>query len=274
MPGADRAPATCDWSRLTWREIRDAAARDPVVLVPIACVETQGPWTPVGMEFLVADRLARDVAARTDALALPVIPFGSSDAFVDIPGTIFIRPEVLIGFYHDVFRSIVRAGFARILCLAYHVPNQPLVERAARLVREESGVSVVWVNPGALAATYLRDLFPEPAAARGHGAEPGLSLMRYLLGVSVPADAGTGETRSSYRGVDVRGAELAFRGFPVGMPVSWEELYPETGGFGNPTLGSAEIGRELYGRLVDHLSALVETLGTSAFERQDRDGGG
>lgn len=261
-----------EWGRLTWTQIRDAAADAPVVLAPIACVETQGPWTPVGMEYLLADRLARDAAARTGALALPPLPFGNSDSFMNIPGTIFVRPEILIGLYYDVFRSVVRSGFDRILVLSYHVPNQPHVERAARRLREETGVVVTWVNPGALAATFLRELFPDPAAARGHGAEPGLSLMRYVLDVPVPDDAGGGETSTSYRGFDVRGAEIAFRGVPVGLPVGWEELYPETGGFGNPTLGSAEIGRQLYERVLDHVCALVEAVGSPEFAGAGADG--
>lgn len=248
------------WAHLTWRQLRDATADNPVVIVPIACVETQGPWTPVGMEYVLADRLARDAAERTGSLALPAIPFGNSDAFMNIPGTIFVRPEILTGLYHDVFRSVVRAGFERILCLSYHIPNQPSIERAARLLREETGVVVTWVNPGALAATFLKDIFPDPAAARGHGAEPGLSLMRHVLGVSVPEDADAGEAASSYRGLDVQGAAVTFRGFPIGVPVGWEEFYPRTGGFGNPTLGSAEIGQELYNRVLGYVCDLIETV--------------
>jgi creatinine amidohydrolase/Fe(II)-dependent formamide hydrolase-like protein len=253
------------WAHLTWPQLQAAAANDPVVLVPIACVETQGPWTPVGMEQILADRLAQDAAERTGSLALPAIPFGNSDSFMNIPGTIFVRPEVLSDLYYDVFRSVVRAGFKRILCLSYHIPNQPYVERAARLLREETGVVVTWMNPGALAATFLKDLFPDPVAARGHGAEPGLSLMRYVLDVPVPADADAGETSSSYRGLDVQGAALSFRGFPVGAPVGWEELYPRTGGFGNPTLGNVEIGRELYDRVLEYICALVEAIKSEAF---------
>jgi creatinine amidohydrolase/Fe(II)-dependent formamide hydrolase-like protein len=217
------------------------------------------------MEHILAEKLALDAAELTGSLALPGLPFGNSDSFRDIPGTIYIRPENLIGLYFDVFRSIVRAGFSRILCLSYHIPNQPFVERAARQLRDETGVVVTWVNPGALAATYLRDLFADPVAARGHGAEPGLSLMRYVLGTETPADAGSGETRSSYRGFDVQGAGVTFRGFPVGLPVGWEELYPETGGFGNPTLGNPDIGRQLYERILDHLRGLIDVVGSTTF---------
>jgi creatinine amidohydrolase len=265
MMGSDNSSL---WAHLTWRQVREAAASDPVVLIPIACVETQGPWTPVGMEFVMADRLALDAAERTGSLALPAIPFGNSDSFMNIPGTIFVRPEVLIELYYDVFRSVVRAGFGRILCLSYHIPNQPFIERAARRLREETGVVVAWVNPGALAATFLKELFADPVAARGHGAEPGLSLMRYVLGATVPGDADSGETASSYRGLDVQGAGIAFQGFPVGVPAGWEELYPRTGGFGNPTLGSAEIGEQLYGRILDYLCELIAVVKSPSFTEQ------
>jgi creatinine amidohydrolase/Fe(II)-dependent formamide hydrolase-like protein len=87
--------------------------------------------------------------------------------------------------------------------------------------------------------------------------------MRYVAGTEVP-DGATGESsQATYAGFDVKGPALAFRGFPVGMPLSWDELYPEKGGYGNPTLGSAEIGEQLYNRIVDHLSALVETFAGS-----------
>jgi creatinine amidohydrolase/Fe(II)-dependent formamide hydrolase-like protein len=46
-------------------------------------------------------------------------------------------------------------------------------------------------------------------------------------------------------------------GVPVGLPVNWEELYPETGGFGDPTMGSAEIGRKIFDRLVGDISRVV-----------------
>lgn len=247
-----------EWNLMTWREVAASASRKPVVLVPIGCVETQGPYTPVGMEHIMADHLARDVADQTGAVALPAIPFGHSDAFKHIPGTIYIRPEILTGYYLDVFSSIVRAGFDHILCLAYHIPNEPYVEQAARLLREQTGISIAWVNPGALAATYLKDFFDDPTLARGHGAEPGLSLMRYLCGVEVPDVPEAGQRAKSYAGFEVRGAGLVFEHFPVGMPLQWEELYPATGGFGDVTQGSEEVGQRLYTRIVDHLSTLVD----------------
>jgi creatinine amidohydrolase len=249
-----------EWVMMTWRELRDRA-RDAtsVVLVPLGCVETQGPHTPVGMEFLMADRLAKAVAEKTDAIALPAVPFGYSSDFARIPGTVFARPETLLMLYEDIYQSVLRAGFSHVLFLAYHIPNQWIVERVARKVRDEHGVLCAWLNPGALAATYLKELYADPARARGHGAEPGLSLMQYLTPEAVSLEGAAATAAAvTYRGWSmIGGAPANVDGVPVGLPVHWEELYPETGGFGDPTLGSADIGKRIFERLVDDISKVV-----------------
>jgi len=248
------------WALQSWREIRDAVSEQRVVLVPLGCVETQGPFTPVGMEFLGADRLARDVAERTGAIALPAVPYGNSDNFRIIPGTVYVRLETLIELYKDVLLSVARNGFERILCIAYHIPNQSALERAAQYVRDQTGISAVWINPGALAATYLKDVYPDATTVRGHGAEPGLSLSLYLTGREAPRETNAEVPPSSYAGFEVKGAGLAFGGYPVDMPALWEELYPESGGYGDVSESTAEAGEAIYRRLVDHISGIVEVM--------------
>jgi creatinine amidohydrolase len=249
-----------EWVKMTWRELRDRARGEPpVVLVPLGCVETQGPHTPLGMEFLMADALARAVAGRTDSVALPAVPFGYSGDFAQVPGTIFARPETLAMLYEDIYLSVLRAGFSHVLFLAYHIPNQWIVERIARKIREERGVLCAWVNPGALAATYLTEFFADPARARGHGAEPGLSLMRYLTPDAVNLEgASATPAPADFRGWKmIGGGPVTIEGVPVGMPINWEDLYPESGGFGDPTLGSADIGNRIFERLVAAISRVV-----------------
>lgn len=248
-----------EWEKMTWREVRDRATEArAVVLIPLGCVEPQGPHTPLGMEFLMADALSKEVARRTESISLPAVPFGNSDDFVNIPGTIFIRPETLMMFYEDIFRSVLRAGFTHVLFVAYHIPNQWVLERAARKVREELGFLCAWLNPGALAASYLKDLFDDPSAARGHGAEPGASLMRFLVPEAVDLEgARATPAASGFRGWKIVGGTPVVDGIPVSMPINWDDLYPESGGYGNPTLGSREIGGKMFNRLVDDVCRVV-----------------
>jgi len=255
-----------EWAKMTWQEVREqATTRNPAVLVPIGCVEPQGPHTPTGMEFLMAEALSREVASRTGSIALPAIPFGNSNDFINIPGTVYIQPQTLMLYYEDVYRSILRAGFTHVLFIAYHIPNQWVLEAVARKIREEAGVLCAWVNPGALAATYLKDLFPDPVAARGHGAEPGISLMRFLAPDAVDlSGAKATPAASEFRGFKLVGGTPTLDGTQIGMPVNWDDLYPTSGGYGNPTLGSGGIGRQMFERLVSDLSEVV-----AAFRRMD-----
>jgi creatinine amidohydrolase len=180
-----------------------------------------------------------------------------------MPGTVFIRPETLVALYEDVLESVIRAGFTRMLCVVTHTPNQPLIERAARSVRERTGISAVWINPGSLAGSMVPDFFDDPAEVRGHGAEPGTSLARHLFGTVIPDDAAWDRSREAYEGFDVAGASLHVAGIPIGYPLLWEDLYAEHGGFGDPTRGSKEIGREMFDRLVDAVVAVAVSMKSS-----------
>jgi creatinine amidohydrolase len=252
-----------NWAEMSWLEVKEAAAEDRVVILPLGCVETHGPYSPTGFEYLMSQRLAADAASVTGAIALPPIPYGNSDTFRKVPGTIYVTPETLSDLYYQVLKSVLSSGFERVLCLTYHIPNQPSVKRAAQLIRDETSISVTWVNPGALAATYMKDLFDDPVEARGHGAEPGISLARYVVGTTPPDNAGPGEKGPvTYGGFKVKGAGVEFRGFPIGMPVTWDELYPETGGYGNPSLGSADIGKVMYEGILDFVRGMVEVVAT------------
>jgi creatinine amidohydrolase len=160
--------------------------------------------------------------------------------------------------YEDVFRSILRAGFTHVMFLAYHIPNQWVIERVARKVREEAGVLCAWINPGALAATYLKDLFADPAQARGHGAEPGISLMQFLVPDAVNLGDGAWQTAATeFLGMRLVGGGVSVDGVPLSLPINWDDLYPGLGGYGNPSLGGPEVGRKMFDRLVDDISKAV-----------------
>lgn len=253
------------WHLMNWHEVREAQKRNPVILIPAGTIETQGPYTYVGHECVVPQRLAEEVAQRTDALVVPTIPYGYSALFQDFPGTITLRPDVISAVYEDVVRSIVRHGFDHLIFLAMHVPNQPMIEHVAHKVRDELGVLIAWLNPGRLAPAILKDISPNYEAARGHGADPGLSLAKFLEpdAVDLSNVEPNGSTRE-FHGLPlpVDGLTPSFRGFPLNMAVRMQDVSPESGGYGDPTFASAEQGRILFDRMVEHVTALVEKFAT------------
>jgi creatinine amidohydrolase len=246
---------------MSWQEIREARQDNPVILIPAGTVETQGPYTYTGLECVVPQRLAEEVASQTNALVTPTIPFGYSALFQDFPGTISLRPEVVSAVYTDVVRSIVRHGFDHLLFLAMHIPNQPMMEHVAHRVRDELGVLIAWINPGRLAPDILKKISPDYDAARGHGADPGLSLAKFLepdlvdLSRVVPNDF-----REEFLGLPIPVGSMSpsYRGFPLNMALRMQDISPKSGGAGDPTYATAEQGEAIFSAMVSHVTDLVK----------------
>lgn len=251
------------WDYMTWQEIRDAQKRSPVVLIPAGTIETQGPYTYVGIENLVPERLAQAVAGRTNAIVAPTIPFGDSSLFLDYPGTISLRPEVLREVYADVVHAILKAGFDHLLFLAMHIPNQPLMEHVAHRLRTEQGILIAWINPGRLAPAVMKEVSPNFAAARGHGADPQLSLAMYLAPEMVDvSNRVPNKFTTEFQGLPLDAMTPTFDGFPLNMAIRMQDVSPESGGYGDPGFGSAEQGEAMFNRMVEHVTGLVEKFAT------------
>lgn len=247
------------WHLMNWQEIREARERNPVILIPAGTVETQGPHTYVGVECVIPQRLAEEVARQTNSLVVPTIPFGYSALFQDFPGTITLRPEVVAAVYEDVVHSIIRHGFDHLLFLAMHIPNQPMMEQIAHKVRDELGVLVAWINPGQLAPAIMREISPNYPAARGHGADPGLSLAKYLQpGMVDLSQVAPNVANHEFQGLPTEGLTPRFQDFPLNMALRLQDISPESGGWGDPTYASEEQGEIMFTRMVEHVSALVE----------------
>ncbi len=248
------------WHLMSWQEIRDAAKENPTILVPAGTTETQGPYTYVGIEFVLPERLAKAVARRSNALVAPTIPFGYSPDFEDFPGTITLSPSVIARVYEEVVISILRHGFDHILFLVTHGPNQPMIEEVAFKIREEFGVLVAWFNPGRLASKLLQEVSPNYDEARGHGADPALSLSKYLEPNMVDlTNMAPNEWSQEYQNVEfVGGPSLLFDGFEVNMPIKLQDISPVTGGFGDPRHASEDQGEQIFVKMVDYVDSLVQ----------------
>lgn len=248
------------WHLMTWPEIKQAKEEGRVVLIPAGTVETQGKHTAIGFEFFLPQRLAEAVAQRTNAIVTPVIPFGWSADFADYPGTITLRPSTLENLYEDLVRNVLHHGFDHILFLATHIPNQQMIEQVAYRVREELRVRIIWTNPGQLANRFLQEIYPDTfAAAKGHGADPGVSLGEYLEPGSTDfAGMQPNQLVSEFMGLPLTGWSPNHEGFGVGMPLMLQDLSPVSSGGGDPSFGDAARGEQIFARMVDWTAGLVE----------------
>jgi hypothetical protein len=77
---------------LTWVEFKGLVPSNPIILLPFGSQEEQGPHAPMG-DYMLTDRIAELVAAKSGAIAAPIIPFGYADYFRPVPGGIQLRAE-------------------------------------------------------------------------------------------------------------------------------------------------------------------------------------
>jgi creatinine amidohydrolase len=247
------------WHLMNWQEVREAQKSNPVIIIPAGTVETQGPYTYIGLECVIPERLAEQVASSTNALVVPTIPFGYSALFQDFPGTITMRPEILTAVYEDVVRSIFRHGFDHIMFLAMHVPNQSMMEHVAHKLRDELGLLIGWINPGRLAPAIMKEVSPNYAAARGHGADPGLSQAMYLEPNMVDTThVVPNQSTNEFQGLKVDGLTPLVNGYPFEMALRLQDISPESGGYGDPKYASREQGERIFNGMVEHVTKLVE----------------
>jgi creatinine amidohydrolase len=122
------------YNRLTWPEMNDAIARQPVVILPTGSTEQHGHHLPLDVDLFLTESICHEVGRRAGGkiLVLPPIPYGLNRHHLDFPGTIHIEAETWIAFCLNVTKSVAFHGFEKILLVNGHGSNVPLIDLVAR----------------------------------------------------------------------------------------------------------------------------------------------
>lgn len=133
--------AEIDWNRLTAEALRSLAERGAVVLLPVASTEQHGPYLPTGVDdILVTEacrRTARLMPADVPAVVAPTVWCGLADHHLAFGGTFTLSLATYHALLRDLCRSILGAGFGRIVIVNGHGGNiQGLAAIAVELTRE------------------------------------------------------------------------------------------------------------------------------------------
>ncbi|MDR1189487.1 MAG: mycofactocin biosynthesis peptidyl-dipeptidase MftE [Bifidobacteriaceae bacterium] len=118
------------------------------VLVPLGATEQHGPHLPLGVDALVASRVARDIAnglaPYRQVWVAPALPFGSSGEHEFARGTISIGQAATKAVLIEATRSISRWAGEVIFVNAHGGNMAPLIS-AVRQLRSEA-VEVSWIS--------------------------------------------------------------------------------------------------------------------------------
>ena len=130
-----------EWSHLTAEALRSLAERNAVVLLPVASTEQHGPHLPTGVDDIlvteVCRRTARLMPVDVPAVVTPTVWCGLADHHLGFGGTFTLSLATYHALLRELCRSILGAGFRRIVIVNGHGGNiQGLAAIAVELTRE------------------------------------------------------------------------------------------------------------------------------------------
>lgn len=252
---------------LSWPDLRrQALRRGSTVLWPFGAIEQHGPQLPLATDALFAEAVSEAVLAALPAdlpiWRLPLQSLGFSAEHLGFPGTLSLPAEILIQLVVAVGGQLAEAGFQRLVLLNAHGGQISALDVAAReLRREHPGLAVfpcfLWKGPEGIAP-----LIPEPERSQGlHAGLAETSLMLHLYPDLVrwsevpPADDAP-QPPPQPQLLPPEGWSLE-----GDVPTSWRTLELSRDGIvGDPSGADAELGAELFGRLVEGWRRRLEAL--------------
>lgn len=129
------------WNKLSAEALRALAANDAIVLLPVGSTEQHGPHLPTGVDdFLCSEvcrRAATELAGDRPVVVAPTLWCGLADHHVAFGGTFSLSLATYYAVLKDLCRSILNAGFRRIVIVNGHGGNiQALAAFTGELTRE------------------------------------------------------------------------------------------------------------------------------------------
>jgi creatinine amidohydrolase len=228
------------WNRLTAAQLRELAARDAVVLVPVGATEQHGPHLPTGVDDFLAAEVCRRAAVlaseHTGAVVTPSVPTGLSEHHMAFGGTLTLSLPTLHALLRDICRSVIRSGFSRILIVNGHGGNMTALNALTTELTAELSAPIAFASYFGAGREVVRDTL-ETQVGLMHACEGETSMM-----MAAHPDL----VRAEFL-LDAHGPRItlpAESADPLYMAVSFDRI-TESGVAGDARVASAEKGEVL-----------------------------
>lgn len=245
---------------LNWPQLQETIEKNTVILIPVGTVEEHGRHLPVSTDALIATEIARRTAEKLKdelpVLVTPTVWTGySAKEMSRWPGTIRIRPEVLIDLVYDLLASLAEMGFKKIVLLDCHGHHSGILNVAVRKASDAFGIYPAIVSPAAFSKEIFAGIRKSKTGGAIHGGEWETSLMLYF-GQPVNMAEATKEDIMRYHSEFFPGD-----GFIGGKGVFWSTWgiqKSKTGIYGDPTCASIETGEKCCQAIIENLSRFLK----------------
>ncbi len=134
------------WENLTSEEFDAAVRETDVCVVTFGVIEKHGQHLPLGTDFLNAHKIACLAAEKESAVVFPPFYFGQIYEARCFPGTVTLKPTLLMDLILGVFDEIGRNGFKKIIAYNGHGGNWFLLQFLAQCTLWEERPYTVYVQ--------------------------------------------------------------------------------------------------------------------------------
>ena len=257
-----------EYARLSWPEVKRAAAEGRVPIVPIGTLEDHGHHLPIDTDVRIVEAICREAALRSadETVLLPAVVHGYSPHHMDFPGTVTIAWDTFCRYCTDITTSLLRHGFERVLLVNGHGSNQNLVEMAARLAMVDHPETLVGACFYLTSPEARRTIEETRESERGgiaHACELETSLYLHIDETAVDMSQAVDE-----RGYpETQNAWLDWSDGPLKV-MPWWSSFSESGVQGDATKATAAKGKALFDAAADEIGSYVRELRNTPLPRR------
>ena len=140
---------------MNWMQVEEYLKRDNRAVLPLGSTE-QHAYLSLGVDSILASRVAEDAAAPLGIPVFPVVSYGLTPYFQSYPGTVTLRIETYIRLVRDILDSLYQSGFRRILIVNGHGGNSPSDGLVTEWMADHPGTKVKFHNWWNAPATWAK----------------------------------------------------------------------------------------------------------------------
>lgn len=244
------------WQELTAEELREKAARDAVVVLPVASMEQHGPHLPVGVDTILCGgvcRLAAERAGDVEVVVAPTLWCGMAEHHMAFGGTFTFDIPTYRAVLLALLKSLERHGFHRVVIVNGHGGNIAALAAFLPDFARETSLSIRATTYFLLAQEAMAPFMDDQVSVL-HACEVETSLMMVLAPETVRQER-LGEA------FGMLGADLTALTRPtVGEYKPFREM-TQTGVIGDARNATAEKGRAFLDAAADALARLLSDPG-------------
>ncbi len=235
---------------MTSEDFAAAVKETGVCVIGMGVIEKHGEHLPLGTDFMNGHKISCLAAEKEPAVVFPPFYFGQIYEARCFPGTVTIKPTLLVDLIQGVFDEIGRNGFGKIVIYNAHGGNTRLLEFMAQCSLWEEKPYCVYLQTARLDEEREKE-YRKMAGPSGHAGDPETSISlanhKELVHMDrIPEDGGRNLGRLNHVPYCRTG-------------VSWYSSYPEHYA-GKGSIATLEKGVAMRQLVVDSLADFIKAV--------------